>query len=79
MRPRPRVRPAFHCPRPQRAVGDALADQADLGELDRLLGAGAVAVGALVLLAEGLLQAGDGGRSSGPSATGTVRSKDWPW
>ena len=42
-------------------VGQALADQADLGELDRLLGAGAVTVGALVLLAEGFFQAGDRG------------------
>ena len=45
--------------RAQRVVGDALADQPDLGQLDRLLGACTMAVGALVLLAEGFLELGE--------------------
>ena len=53
-------------PRRQRALGDPLAGQPDLGQLDRLLGAGAVAIGALVLLAEGILERSDRSRVERP-------------
>ena len=55
-----------------RAFAQPVAHDLDRDQLDRLVGAGAVAVGLLVLAAERLLQMRD--TSIGPSGTGTVSS-----
>ena len=61
-----------------RTIGDALGHHAKADDLDRLVGPGTVAVGPLVLLAEGLARAVSVPASIGPSGTGTVSSNDWP-
>ena len=62
-----------------RAVGDALGDHAQADQLDGLVGPGAMPVGALVLAAEGLRDAGDApAASSAPRARGRSARRTGP-
>ena len=63
-----------------RPVGDALRHHPQADQLHRLVRAGPVPVGALVLAAEGLGQLADAPAASiAPGGAGTVSSNDWPW
>ena len=61
-----------------RPVWNTPTDHLKTDDLDRLVRAGAVAIGDLVFSTERLFERADGVLRTGPSGTGIVNSNDWP-
>src|SRR5215472_5546201 len=60
-------------------IGETAPDHLEGDELDGLVGAGAVAIGLLVLDAVGFLECRESCPIIAPTGIGTSNSKDWPW